>query len=258
MTNTADASRNKIAGEFTGRTGREQDLDQRLLQIVKAGLGRPGPQWNYHSIAYLKRQVVSRVLYLDHIYRQIIDVPGVICEFGVQWGGTMAMLTNLRGMHEPFNHSRTLFGFDTFEGFPAVDARDGGQSEPGDYAVSPKYEEELEELLTLHEQLSPIPNVVKHRLIKGDVAHTFPQWLDDNPHAIVSMAIFDMDIYAPTKSVLQQITPRLVKGSLLVFDELNCPYFPGETQAVIEVLGLHNLRLRRFPHQPYCAWAVYE
>jgi hypothetical protein len=42
-----------------------------------------------------------------------------------------------------------------------------------------------------------------------------------------------------------------------VFDELNCPHFPGETLAVLEVLGLNNLALRRHPHQPYCAWAVY-
>jgi hypothetical protein len=42
-----------------------------------------------------------------------------------------------------------------------------------------------------------------------------------------------------------------------VFDELNCPHFPGETQALMEVLDLNKLRLRRFPHQPYCAWALY-
>jgi hypothetical protein len=50
------------------------------------------------------------------------------------------------------------------------------------------------------------------------------------------MAIFDMDIYKPTKDVLEKIIPRLVKGSLLVFDELNFKAFPGETIAVNEVL----------------------
>ncbi len=249
--------RSKIQGEFTGRTASEQSVDGQLLDIARANIGRQGPQWNYHSIAYIKRQVLSRILYLDHIYRQIVDVPGVICEFGVQWGGTLATLCNLRGIYEPFNHSRTVFGFDTFEGFPAVDAKDGGFSSPGDYAVSKNYEEELEELLALHEQLSPVPNVRKHSLVKGDVTATFPQWLTDNPHAIVSMAIFDMDIYAPTKEVLSLIEPRLTRGSVLVFDELNCPYFPGETQALMETLGINKLKLRRFPHQPFCAWAVY-
>jgi hypothetical protein len=71
------------------------------------------------------------------------------------------------------------------------------------------------------------------------------------------MAIFDMDIYKPTKDVLEKIIPRLTKGSLLVFDELSNEFWPGETLAVNEVLGLNNLSLRRFPHQTTCAWAVY-
>jgi len=61
----------------------------------------------------------------------------------------------------------------------------------------------------------------------------------------------------PTKDVLEKIIPRLTKGSLLIFDELNCPHFPGETAAVQEVLGLNNLTLKRHPHQSYCAWTVY-
>jgi hypothetical protein len=66
-----------------------------------------------------------------------------------------------------------------------------------------------------------------------------------------------MDLYKPTRDVLETILPRLTRGSVLVFDELNCPRFPGETTALAEVLGLDNLRLRRDPHQPYCAWAIW-
>jgi hypothetical protein len=39
-----------------------------------------------------------------------------------------------------------------------------------------------------------------------------------------------------------------------VFDELNCPEFPGETVAVQEVLGVRNLRLERDPNSPYVSW----
>lgn len=66
-----------------------------------------------------------------------------------------------------------------------------------------------------------------------------------------------MDIYKPTKIVLQKIIPRLTRGSILVFDELNCDVFPGETRAVDEVLGLNNLKLYRSKFQPYGAWAVF-
>ncbi len=91
----------------------------------------------------LKRQSLSRLIYYNELYKKIIEVPGVICEFGVQWGATLAQLVNLRGIYEPFNHSRTIFGFDTFEGFPVIDKKDGNFSNVRDYAITKGYEETL-------------------------------------------------------------------------------------------------------------------
>ena len=216
-----------------------------------------GNQWNAHSIVTLRRQTLSRILYYNHLYQLIVGIPGVICEFGVQWGATLAQLINLRGIYEPYNHSRKVIGFDTFEGFPTVDDKDGGLPSVGDYATTANYEETLEKLLSLHESFSPIPHVKKFELVKGDASVTVNHWLSENPHAIVAMAIFDMDVYRPTRDALEHIIPRLTKGSVLVFDELNCAHFPGETVALDEVLGINNLSLRHFPHQPYCAWAVF-
>ena len=76
--------------------------------------------------------------------------------------------------------------------------------------------------------------------------------------ARTGMAVVVIQHLAPQhESALTQILPRLTKGSLLVFDELNCRHFPGETQAVQEVVGLGELRLQRVPNQPYCAFAEY-
>ena len=60
------------------------------------------------------------------------------------------------------------------------------------------------------------------------------------------------------KECLEQIRKRLVKGSVIAFDELNCPDFPGETMAIIEVLGLTSLKLQRCPNNPYGAYAVID
>lgn len=250
----------KIEGEFTQRSNSEAGNDSRLFDLAKAryDVGGFGSQWNHHSTVFLKRQVMSRLLYQNHLYEKILDVPGVICEFGVHWGANMTTLCNLRGIYEPFNHSRKIFGFDTFSGFAGVEAADGDFSTDGDYSTATGYETELDEILTIQESFSPISQLKKFELIKGDVSLTLPTWLDQNPYAIVAMAIFDMDIYKPTRDALELIMPRLTKGSLLVFDELNCPHFPGETQAVAEVVGLNKLRLKRFPHQPFCAYAEYE
>ena len=249
----------KLAGEFTSRTPTEHTNTERLFELQMQTLPalHQGPQWNLHQTAFMRRQTLSRLIYYYELYQKIVEVPGVICEFGVQWGATLSLLINLRGMLEPFNHSRVIYGFDTFEGFPEIDQKDGHFSVKGDYATSKGYFETLEEVLTLQESFSPISHLKKFELVRGDASQTVALWLDRNPHAIISMAILDMDLYLPTRDVLQRLMPRLTRGSLLVFDELNCRHFPGETEALIEVLGLNNLRLRRSPHQPFCAWAVF-
>ena len=250
----------KVAGEFTQRSSVEQDNDERLRKLARERFAGDsfGRQWNNHSTVFLKRQVLSRLIYQDYLYRRILDVPGIICEFGVHWGATIATLCNLRGIHEPYNHSRHIVGFDTFSGFTGIDDRDGGFSGDGDYSTSSGYEAELEEILSIHESFSPISQIKKYELVKGDVSTTFMPWLASNPHAVIAMAIFDMDIYKPTRDALEAVIPRLTRGSMLVFDELNCRHFPGETEAVNEVIGFNNLRLERFPHQPFCAFAMFE
>lgn len=213
--------------------------------------------WNKHCLLTMNVTVLSRILYLNELYQKIVPVPGVICEFGVQWGATLTQLINLRSVHEPFNHSRTIHGFDTFEGFPSVHEKDGKQYRKGDMSSQDGHEAELDRILSLIEAFPPLPHIKKFELIKGDASVTIDRWLEENPHAIISLAIFDMDLYAPTKAVLEKIRPRLVKGSVLAFDELNCRSFPGETQALDEVLGLNNIRLHRSAFHPFGAWAVY-
>jgi hypothetical protein len=247
----------KLSGEFTGQSNTERANIDRLFDLQIGVLPRLGPQWNVHQTAFLRRQSLSRLIYYYELYKLIVDVPGVICEFGVQWGAGLATLISLRGMLEPFNHSRIIYGFDTFEGFVQLDEKDGRVSAKGDYATTERYEELLEEILNIQESFSPISHLRKFQLVKGDASETLPKWLEENRHAIVAMAILDMAVYKPTRDVLQRILPRLIRGSVLVFDEVNCHHLPGETEAVVEVIGLNNLRLHRFPHQPFCAWAIF-
>jgi hypothetical protein len=244
--------------ELTSRNDTEKSNIDILRAFHLSHIERWGLNWNQHSLITLQRQSISRLLYYNEIYKKIIGVPGCILEFGVQWGATLAQLISLRGIYEPFNHRRHIYGFDTFEGFQNTDkVKDGTHNNDGDYCVYEGYEKQLTDILKLHEQNCPIPHMEKFSLIKGDASITSKKWLTDNPHAIVSMAIFDMDIYQPTKDALEAIIPRLTKGSVLIFDELNCPEFPGETEALNEVLQINKLKLNHDPHQPTCAWAVW-
>ncbi len=59
-----------------------------------------------------------------------------------------------------------------------------------------------------------------------------------------------------SKKALEVFVPRMPKGAVIVFDQLNAAVFPGETQAVNEELGIRNLEIRRFPFDSYVSYAV--
>jgi hypothetical protein len=209
---------------------------------------------------FVNRKSLGRVLFLHDLYRRIVPVHGVVMELGVRWGQTLALFSSLRGLYEPFNYTRRIIGFDTFEGFPSVSEEDRSSelTGVGAYAVTDGYDDYLRAVLECHEQESPIAHITKYDIVKGDVVETVPRYLDEHPETIVALAFFDVDLYEPTRACLEAIRPYLTRGSVIGFDELNCPDFPGATVAVREVLGLDKVRLERSPLASYPAFAVVD
>jgi len=209
---------------------------------------------------FIRRQTWGRLLFIHDLYKKIINVNGVVMEFGVLWGQNMALFSSFRGMYEPFNFSRKIIGFDTFSGFPKVHSKDGKSSvvAEGSYSTTEGYENYLTELLECHEAYSPISHIKKFEIIKVDAIVTLPKYLEENPETIIALAYFDLDLYEPTKKCLEVIKGRLAKGSIIAFDELNHPDFPGETLAFEEVLKFSNYHIIRTPYDPYMSYVIYD
>ena len=214
-----------------------------------------------HNIGlFLSSKSLSRIIFFHELYKKIIDTHGIIMEFGVRWGQTLSILSALRGIYEPFNRHRKIVGFDTFSGFIGMSDKDGGlcKTVDGSFSVTVDHEQYLDKLLGLIDAQSPISHLKKFELVKGDATQTVPEYLIQHPETIVSMAIFDFDIYRPTKVALEAIKPHLMKGTVLVFDELCDDIFPGETVALQEVLGLNGLRIKRLPSTARVSYAIIE
>nr|AXL05407.1 NDP-hexose 3-O-methyltransferase [uncultured bacterium] len=209
---------------------------------------------------YLRRHQLADLLTMDALYRELVDLPGVIMEFGVLHGRHLATLAALRGIHEPYNSFRRIIGFDTFTGFPDLSEIDevSPSAAVGRFAVPEDEVDHLREVLAAHEAGDPVSHVQRTFVVQGDVRETVPRYLAENPETVIGLAFFDLDLYEPTREVFQAIRPHLVKGSILAFDELGHPRWPGVTQALRETLGLENLKLRQLPHreQPviYAKW----
>jgi len=117
---------------------------------------------------------------------------------------------------------------------------------------------ELEECIRLYDMNRPIGHISKVQLVRGDATCTIPEFIENNKHLVVSLLYLDFDIYEATRTALKHFVPRMPKGSVIAFDELNHQGWPGETLAVMDELGLNTLRLRRVPFDTTRSYAVLE
>jgi len=249
----------RVARELSARSAAEMSANDDLRTLLHESLHELGDKWDVHLPVFLTAASLARVLWLDFVYQKAIEVPGQLVEFGSQWGASLNVFLLLKLIREPWNAGRVINSFSTFaEGFVAVDSKDGQATAAGDYAVKTGWEHALQAILEKHAVRSAIGAANNAKIIPGDATQTFPVWLEQNPKALISHAHFDMDVYWPTKQILPLCLPRMPKGAVLIFDELNCPSFPGETVAVQEILGVRGLALRKSGYQPYSAYCIIE
>src|SRR3989344_5937056 len=136
---------------------------------------------------FLRRQEISKMFFINELYKNIIDIHGIVMELGTRWGKNMALFESLRGMYEPFNHNRKIVGFDTFEGFTPKHEKDGNADilTAGAYSVTVNYEEYLDKILYHHEQASPVSHIKKYEIRKGDASVELEKYLKEHPETII-------------------------------------------------------------------------
>jgi hypothetical protein len=204
------------------------------------------------------RQSIARFLAQYEIYKEhILPAHGSIVECGTYFGGGTMTWAHLASIFEPVNHVRRVVSFDTFSGFPGMSAEDqkaesglnfkGGMSTPLDG--------EIAALAKLHDTNRPLGHIPRVELVKGDGCETIPKYTAKNPHLLVAALILEFDIYAPTKVALNRFLPLMPRGSVIIWDELGCKDWPGETQAYLHK-RLEGWRLRRFPFTSTLSYCV--
>lgn len=110
-------------GVKSGSTGDEVNW-KRAQAVALRSSSIPDSELMDNLGLFLRRQNLARLLFMDQIYKMILDVHGVVMEFGVRWGQNISLFQNLRAIYEPFNYNRKIIGFDTFDGFPGVSSED--------------------------------------------------------------------------------------------------------------------------------------
>ena len=231
-------ARKRIARLFTGCT---DGIETRLDNFTK----------------YISRQNATRFLALYEIFKLVLSTKGSVIECGVHRGFGLMAWAQLSAVLEPVNITRRIYGFDTFEGFPSTDEKDRGkygQAETGTFDAEAY--DELVNLIGAYDDNRFLGHISKIELIKGDAVKTIPEFIAIHQHLVVSLLFLDFDLYEPTKVALENFLPRMPKGSIIAFDELDNPLWPGETRALLETIGINALKIKRIDFDPYIGYAV--
>ena len=205
-----DAARLALGGAFVDRLRRQEAL-------VRAPLWDDG--------AHLAPGDWVRLKTLEAICRELGNVPGAMAELGVFRGEFAAAMNALQP-------DRTLYLFDTFEGFdPTEDAPEG--------------------LAAAHENASAVavlrrlPNA-NRAIIRAGLFPETAAGLEGETFALVSL---DADLEESTLTGLRWFAPRMEPGGYLLLHDWNHPGLPGVRRALERYEAECGARL---PAVPVC------
>lgn len=249
--------------DMTGAPGRLRNEGERWAQSRYAALFSECPDSLEAKLdnfpKYVRLQSLTRLLTRYEIFKKIVDVKGSIIECGVFRGAGVMTWANLSTIVEPANFMRKVYGFDSFDGFPTIAPEDHSETNrivAG--GLRANCYEELTGLVEAFDSNRYLGHLPKVELVRGDATQTIPQFVERNKHLVVSLLFLDFDLFEPTRVALEAFIPRMPRGAVVAFDELDHPAWPGETVAVMQTLGLPTLRLKRLEFDPYVSYATLE
>jgi len=235
----------RIFRAFSGNSGPTAQLpvisDEQITRAVHAVLGQFLRQplaypssVDYELVSRLQAAAESADYMVKHMMgaqnlrgrAELLDfalgactVDGLVLEFGVFRGESLRFIAK--------RVQQEIVGFDSFEGLPEDWTSFQKQGRFTLNGVVPEFSE---------------PNI---RICKGWFEDTLPGFLAEQTGPARFIHI-DCDIYSSTKTVLNLLSSRIVKGTVIVFDEyLNYPSWrEHEYRAFQEFTVSHNLKYR--------------
>ena len=198
-------------------------------------------QWDYENGFYLTSHCtrLSKVLAHYELYKSIINLPGHVVECGVYKGVSLIRFATYREALEN-QYSRKIIGFDAFGKFPEQDDNNDIQfvkqfERGGGNGISP---DELKEVFA-HKEF------VNYEIIQGDIVETLPKFVSEHPELKIALLHIDVDVYQPTKIILEHLYDKVVKGGVIIFDDYGT--VAGETKAVDEYFGEKEMVIEKLP-----------
>ena len=201
--------------------------------------------FHYENGFYLTSDIsrLAKVLLHYEIYKLIKDLNGDVFEFGVFKGVSLIKWATFRELFEDAA-TRRIYGFDIFDKFPETNFEQDKELRKNFIDIAGEMSISIDELYKLFEY----KNFKNIELIKGDIVHTVPEFLNNNKQINIALLHIDVDIYEPSRVILENLYHKVIQGGIILLDDYG--KFPGETKAVDDYFRDKNINIQTFPFAP--------
>lgn len=189
-------------------------------------------------------KILGKLLHRFDFFNKTRHLPGDIVEVGVFKGSGIASLAKFVDIYCP-NSNKKIIGFDFFNPTQSDEMleKDNITDKTSMNVVYSRSSAEDRELATVLRRLDNMDIDIKYVLIEGDVEHTIPAFVEENPGFRISLLYIDVDIERPTYFALKYLWDRVLPGGIIVFDEFEYHKF-SESCGVERFLKEQNLEFK--------------
>jgi hypothetical protein len=245
-----DEARAKDQRQYDGRANFKADDEiERLLEAHWESFGVSKREICRNFQIYVRRVFLKRFLAHYELFRMTVDLPGDIVELGVYRGASFMAWANFLEIRSMGDRAKQVIGFDNWKGFTELDPKDGKEDLRVNKVVGGydggAFRDLLKDALSVFDRDRFIPYKPRTILVDGDICETVPRFVKENPGLRISLLHVDCDLYRPTKTALEELWPRVVRGGVVVFDDYGIRPWEGETTAADEYFADKNVVLRR-------------
>lgn len=228
----------RVLGTELSRAKSRQELRDTLMPALFRVLSLPQPtkelllNTSSYSMVSLKRllSIYSLGVALHH------RVPGVFAEFGVARGGTAGLIGTLAS-----RQGRETWLFDSFQGLPEPDARDGLNA--AEYA-SDRADGNLQPIERCATPLEDVSRTLQYVFgLNLEAVHFVKGWFQETrpafPDLPIALLHLDGDWYASTRFVLENYFELVSPGGVVIIDDYG--WWQGCRRAVDEFMADRGL-----------------
>lgn len=201
-------------------------------------------QFEYENKFYLTAPISRISKFTTHLdlFRRVSHIPGDIVECGVFKGVSLSRFVKFRSLFDNI-FSKKIIAFDVFGEFPEAkyendkEKRETFIQEAGNKSIG------KDELIAIFKELDLYQNI---ELVEGNILDTVPEYKAKNPHLKISLLHIDVDLYEPTKVVLEGFYPSMVKGGIVILDDYGA--FAGANKAIDDYFKVSKVKIQKLSY----------